>query len=105
MVNYRQSVLLAMQEVEDGIEGMAALGRASGQAEAAVRSSQRVLDLANDRYTGGVATYLDVITAQQTLLTHQRLAVGIRGQQMLTSVFLIKALGGGWQGNEVHAGR
>ena len=105
VANYRQSVLLAMQEVEDGIEGMAVLGRASGQAEAAVRSSQRVLDLANDRYTGGVATYLDVITAQQTLLTNQRLAVGIRGQQMLASVFLIKALGGGWQGNGVQAGR
>ena len=105
VASYRQSVLVAMQEVEDGIEGMATLGRASGQAEAAVRSSQRVLELANDRYTGGLATYLDVITAQQTLLTNQRLAVGIRGQQMLTSVFLIKALGGGWQGNGVPAGR
>ena len=81
------------------------MARASAQAEAAVRSSQRVLDLANDRYTGGAATYLDVITAQQTLLTNQRLAVGIRAQQMLTSVFLSKALGGGWQGNEVQAAR
>ncbi len=99
VANYRQSVLVAMQEVQDGIEGMIVLARASGQAAASVRSSQRVLDLASDRYTGGLDTYLDVITAQQTLLTNQRLAVGIRGQQMLTSVFLIKALGGGWARN------
>lgn len=97
---YRQSVLVAMQEVEDGITGSALLQRASNQAEAAVKSSQKAFDLANDRYTGGLDTYLDVITAQQTLLTNQRQAIQIRGQQMLTSVFLIKALGGGWQGVE-----
>jgi NodT family efflux transporter outer membrane factor (OMF) lipoprotein len=99
VANYRQSVLVAMQEVEDGIEGIGTLGRAETQAEASVRSSQRVLDLANDRYTGGLDTYLDVITAQQTLLTNQRQAVKIRGQQMLSSVFLVKALGGGWSGD------
>jgi multidrug efflux system outer membrane protein len=101
---YRQSVLVAMQEVEDGITGMALLQRASNQAEAAVRSSQKAFDLANDRYTGGLDTYLDVITAQQTLLTNQRQATQIRGQQMLSSVFLIKALGGGWQGLEGNKG-
>jgi NodT family efflux transporter outer membrane factor (OMF) lipoprotein len=95
---YRQSVLVAMQEVEDGITGSALLQRASNQAEAAVRSSQKAFDLANDRYTGGLDTYLDVITAQQTLLANQRQATQIRGQQMLTAVYLIKALGGGWQG-------
>ena len=97
VANYRQSVLVAMQEVEDGIDGMSLLDRAGKQAEASVRSSQRVLDLANDRYTGGLDTYLSVITAQQTLLTNQRQQVQIHGQQMLTSVYLVKALGGGWQ--------
>lgn len=97
VANYRQSVLVAMQEVEDGMSGITLLGSAGKQADAAVRSSQRALELANDRYAGGVATYLDVITAQQTLLSNQRTAVGIHGQQMVTSVFLVKALGGGWQ--------
>jgi multidrug efflux system outer membrane protein len=105
VANYRQSVLVAMQEVEDGVGGMVFLGRAGSQAEASVRSSQRVLDLANDRYTGGLDTYLDVITAQQALLTNQRQAVQIHGQQILTSVYLIKALGGGWQGNALQASR
>ncbi len=98
VANYRQSVLVAMQEVEDGMVGITALGRAGSQADAALRSAQRALELANDRYAGGVATYLDVITAQQTLLTNERSAVSIHGQQMNTSVFLVKALGGGWQG-------
>ena len=97
VANYRLSVLTAMQEVEDGVEGLAVLDRANKQASNAVDSSQRVLDLANDRYTGGVETYFDVITAQQTLLNNQRLAVQIRGKQMVTSVYLVKALGGGWQ--------
>jgi multidrug efflux system outer membrane protein len=105
VANYRQSILVAMQEVEDGIDGMALLGRAGNQAEASVRSSQRVLDLANDRYTGGLDTYLDVIAAQQTLLTNQRQAVQIHGQQILTTVYLVKALGGGWQENTLQASK
>jgi len=103
VASYRQSVLVAMQEVSNGIDGMTLLDRANNQAIASVNSSQRVLDLANDRYQGGLDTYLDVITAQQTLLTNQRQMVQIQGQQMLTSVYLIKALGGGWQGLELQA--
>lgn len=97
VANYRQSVLVAMQEVEDGVEGLALLARASAQSEASVRSSQRVLDLANDRYAGGVETSFDLYTAQQTLLNNQRLLVQINGRQMVSAVFLVKALGGGWQ--------
>lgn len=103
VANYRQSVLVAMQDVEDGVEGLTTLSSAASQADAAVRSSQDALDLANERYTGGVATYLDVITAQQTLLNNQRIAVGIHGQQMTTTVFLIKSLGGGWDGTVQYA--
>ncbi len=93
---YRQTVLTAMEEVENGITGLASLERAKVQANASVRSAQRAFDIATDRYKGGVDTYLDVITAQQTLLTNQRQAVQIQGQQFSTAVFLVKALGGGW---------
>ena len=98
VANYRRIVLTAMQEAEDGITGLAALERASVQANAAIASAQKVLDLANARYEGGVATYLDVITAQQSLLANERLAAQLRGQRMLTAVFLVKALGGDWAG-------
>jgi len=94
---YRQTVLNAMEEVENGITGLTYLDRASVQAVASVNSAQRAYDIASDRYKGGVDTYLDVITAQQTLLDNQRQAVQIQGQQFATAVYLIKALGGGWQ--------
>jgi NodT family efflux transporter outer membrane factor (OMF) lipoprotein len=96
VANYRQSVLTAMQEAEDGMTGYANLARAASEAGSAVKSAQRVYDLANDRYAGGLANYLDVITAQQALLANQRQQVQIVGQQMLVSIFLVKALGGGW---------
>jgi outer membrane protein, multidrug efflux system len=96
VASYRQTVLTAMEEVENGITGLATLERAERQASASVRSAQRAFDIATDRYKGGVDTYLDVITAQQTLLTNQRQAVQIQGQQFTTAVFLVKALGGGW---------
>ena len=69
---------------------------AAGQPQVTDRA---VLTLANDRYEGGVATYLDVITAQQGLLNNERLSAQLQGQRLLTTVFLIKALGGDWQPN------
>jgi NodT family efflux transporter outer membrane factor (OMF) lipoprotein len=98
VAGYRQTVLTAMEEVQNGITGLAALSRAGALAASGVQSAQRAYDIANERYTGGVATFLDVFTAQETLLTDQRQAVQIRGQELLTAVYLIKALGGGWEG-------
>jgi outer membrane protein, multidrug efflux system len=96
VATYRQTVLTAMEEVENGITGLGSLERAEIQASASVSSAQRAFDIASERYKGGVDTYLDVITAEQTLLTNQRQAVQIQGQQFTTAVFLVKALGGGW---------
>lgn len=95
--NYRRVVLTAMQEVEDGITGLAALERAAAQSRAAVASARKVLDMSNARYEGGASAYLDVITAQQALLTTERQAAQLLGQRLVTSVFLVKALGGDWQ--------
>ncbi|MGZ5130614.1 MAG: efflux transporter outer membrane subunit [Caldimonas sp.] len=97
VANYRRVVLTAMQEVEDGITGLAALERADAQARTAVATARRVLELATARYEGGATTYLDVITAQQSLLAAERLAAQLAGQRLLTSVFLVKARGGDWQ--------
>ncbi len=97
VATYRRAVLVAMQEVEDGITGVASLDRATSQANVAVASAQRVLDMSSARYEGGVATYLDVITAQQWLLTAQLQAAQLAGQRQLVATALVKALGGGWQ--------
>jgi NodT family efflux transporter outer membrane factor (OMF) lipoprotein len=101
VANYRESVLVAFQQVEDGLSGLAFLDQASKTQQAAVDDSRRALDIANDRYTGGVTTYLDVITAQTTLLTNERLATQLLGQQMTTAVFLVKALGGAWDASDL----
>ena len=101
VANYRESVLVAFQQVEDGLSGLALLNQAAKTQQAAVADSRRALDIANSRYVGGVTTYLDVLTAQSTLLNNERLATQLLGQQMVTSVFLVKALGGGWDASEI----
>ena len=103
VANYRRIVLTAMQEVEDGILGSAALDRAYAQAQVAVKSAARVLELANARYEGGVSNYLDVISSQQALLNAERQASQLQGQRLLIVVFLVKALGGDWQGAKTMA--
>jgi NodT family efflux transporter outer membrane factor (OMF) lipoprotein len=100
VANYRRVVLNAMQEAEDGILGLAALERASLQARIAVNSARRTLELVNVRYEGGVASPLEVITAQQSLLNSERLAAQLVGQRLLTTVFLVKALGGDWENTQ-----
>jgi outer membrane protein, multidrug efflux system len=98
VANYRRTVLTAMQEVQDGITGLARLESASAQAAKAIASATRALDLATARYEGGIAGYLEVIVAQQALLNNERLSAQLQGQRLLTSVFLVKALGGDWEG-------
>jgi len=107
VANYREAVLNAFQQVEDALSGLNALSQADATQNAAVADARRALELANNRYVGGVTSYLDVITAQSTLLTNQRLATQLLGQQMVTSVYLVKALGGGWdasliQNEQIH---
>jgi NodT family efflux transporter outer membrane factor (OMF) lipoprotein len=94
VANYRRVVLLAMQEVEDGITGLTALRRASQQAATARAAAQRVLDMTRARYDGGLSPYLELVTAQQALLLSERQSVQLLGQELVTTVFLIKALGG-----------
>ncbi|HEY2393610.1 MAG TPA: efflux transporter outer membrane subunit [Candidatus Angelobacter sp.] len=103
VANYRQTVLTAFQEVEDSLSGLSVLAQAAQSQQQAVDASQRALQIANDRYTGGLVTYLDVITAEQTFLDSQRLATQILGQRLVTSVGLVKALGGGFDATSLQA--
>jgi len=101
VANYRQSVLTAFQQVEDGISNLSTLSQALSTQGAAVEDARRALAIANNRYIGGVTSYLDVITAQTTLLSSERLETQLLGQQMVSSVYLVKALGGGWDASEI----
>jgi len=101
VANYRQAVLVAFQQVEDGLTGLTELQQATTTQDAAVADAKRALEIANNRYVGGVTSYLDVITAQSTLLSNQRLATQLMGQQMVAEVYLVKALGGGWDASQI----
>ncbi|HLY97909.1 MAG TPA: efflux transporter outer membrane subunit [Candidatus Angelobacter sp.] len=103
VASYRQTTLTAFQEVEDGLSGLGVLSQAADTQKQAVDAAQRALTIANQRYVGGLVTYLDVVTAEQILLDNQRLAAQILGQRLVTSVALVKALGGGWDASSLQA--
>jgi len=103
VASYRQTVLNAFQELQDDLTGLLVLGQARDLQQKAVNSAKRTLDISTGRYTGGLVNYLDVVTAQQNLLlSEQQLAV-IQGQRLVTSVLLVKALGGGWDASSLAA--
>lgn len=94
--DYRQTVLTAYQQVEDNLVVLRVLADEAEQqrlATEAARESQRIF---NNRYVGGVDTYLQVITAQTTALNNERNGIDILRRRMDATVLLIKALGGGW---------
>ena len=99
VATYRETVLAAIQAVEDNLASLRILSQELRQQDEAVAASQRYLNLANARYKLGVDSYLNVITAQTTLLSNQRTALNLRLEQMTASVQLINALGGGWAEN------
>jgi outer membrane protein TolC len=93
---YRLSVLTAFQDVEDNLAALRVLEEEARIQATAVKSAERSLELANNRYVGGITTYLEVITAQSVALTNETTAVNLLSRRMTSSVALIKALGGGW---------
>lgn len=96
VANYRQTVLTAFREVEDYLASVRILARQLDQQGSAVASSKEYLEIAFARYRTGVDTYLNVLTAQDSLLSNQLSEINIRTNQMTSSAQLIAALGGGW---------
>ena len=103
VANYRQAVLTAFQQVEDNLAAIRILSQDIQEQDAAVESAQRSLREANTRFQAGIDPYLNVITAQTVVLSNQQTAVNFRMQQMVASVQLIKALGGGWDATQLPA--
>jgi multidrug efflux system outer membrane protein len=96
LAQYEKSVLTAYQEVEDELAALRILSGESESQVAAVDDAQRALEIAMNRYKAGLVGYLDVLFAQTTLLSNQRIVSQISGQRMVATVLLVKALGGGW---------
>jgi len=101
VANYRQAVLTAFQQVEDNLASLRILSEEIQFQDSAVKSAEKSLALATDRYNLGIDPYLNVITAQTALLSNQETAVNLRIQQMTASGGLINALGGGWDTSQL----
>jgi outer membrane protein TolC len=96
VANYRNTVLTAFGQVEDNLSSLRILSQEIQEQDTAIGSAQRSLNLATDRYRLGIDPYLNVITAQTALFSNQQTAVNLRIEQIVDSVQLIEALGGGW---------
>ncbi|MGD0647644.1 MAG: efflux transporter outer membrane subunit [Acidobacteriaceae bacterium] len=94
--SYRQTVLTAYQQVEDNLVALRVLSHEQEQQRQATASAVESERIFNNRYVGGVDTYLQVITAQTSALINQRNDIDILRRRMDASVLLIKVLGGGW---------
>ncbi|MBV9482561.1 MAG: efflux transporter outer membrane subunit [Acidobacteria bacterium] len=103
--NYRQTILNAFREVEDNLAALRILAQEAETQQAAVAAAEHSLQLSTSRYKGGVASYLEVTTAQAIALSDERVAVEIRGRRMSASVRLIQSLGGGWNRSQLPAGK
>jgi NodT family efflux transporter outer membrane factor (OMF) lipoprotein len=96
VASYRQTVLTAFQQVEDSLASVRILSQQILKQEQAEKSSEEALQLETARYETGVDPYLDVVTAQTTLLNNQQTLATLHVQEMTASVQLVEALGGGW---------
>jgi NodT family efflux transporter outer membrane factor (OMF) lipoprotein len=96
VADYRQIVLTAFQEVEDNLNATRTLANEAQTQQRAVDSAERALQIALNRYEAGAVGYLDVVTAQSTALSNERVAAQISRRRMDASVLLVKALGGLW---------
>ncbi len=98
LAQYEKTVLLSYQQVEDQLTALRYLETQAHLQQLAVEDAERTEQIALERFKGGVASYLDVVTAQQSVLTNEQIATQIAGQREIDSVVLVKALGGGWTG-------
>jgi NodT family efflux transporter outer membrane factor (OMF) lipoprotein len=96
IASYRQTVLTSFQQVEDNIVVLRVLQTESAQQHDATGAAEESLRLFQNRYAGGVDTYLQVVTSQTTALANERNDIDIMRRQFEANVLLIKALGGAW---------
>jgi NodT family efflux transporter outer membrane factor (OMF) lipoprotein len=98
---YRGTILSAFNDVEDQLSGLRILGDESTVEQRAVDAAQHSYEISNQRYKGGVTSYLEVLTAEATLLQNQRTAIDLQTRQFVSSVGLVRSLGGGWDASQL----
>lgn len=101
VANYRQTVLTDFQAVEDNLAALRILNQEVNEQQMAIESSGQYLNLATTRFKTGIDSYLNVLSAQTTLLSNRQAQVQMQLRQMTSSVSLIMALGGGWDQSQL----
>ena len=96
LANYRQTVLTALQQVEDQLAALRILAEEATVQDAAVVSAREAVRVLNNQYLAGTVAYTSVIVAEQTALSDAETALTIRESRLVASASLIQALGGGW---------
>jgi NodT family efflux transporter outer membrane factor (OMF) lipoprotein len=99
VATYRQTVLTALQQVEDQVAALRILDQEAEVQNAAFSAAQESLGISNEQYRAGTTDYLQVITTQTVAFQTERAAIDILTRRLTASVLLIEALGGGWQGS------
>jgi len=94
---YRQTVLTAFQEVEDNLAALRILEEEIAFQQDAVRAARQSLEMTNNRYKAGTASFLEVITVQTIALNNERSLLALQGRRLNAAVLLVMALGGGWE--------
>ncbi len=101
VATYRQTVLTAFQQVEDAMSATRVYSRQVLAQEDAVKAAQEFFDLEMQRYKTGVDPFVNVLTAQTTLLNDQVQLNTLNVQEMMSAVQLVQALGGGWDQSQL----
>jgi NodT family efflux transporter outer membrane factor (OMF) lipoprotein len=97
VATYRQTILAAFQDVEDNLIAIRLLEWEAKKQKEAVANAKLQLKLVRDEYISGTAALSDVVTAQINAYSTQNTLNTIKGRQLVSSVALVKALGGGWK--------
>jgi multidrug efflux system outer membrane protein len=101
VARYRQQVLVAFGDVENSLSGIRHLADQSTAQQRAVAQASRAAELATQRYRSGIVAYIEVIDAERDALQAERANAQLAGQRLIATVQLIKALGGGWNSQQL----
>jgi NodT family efflux transporter outer membrane factor (OMF) lipoprotein len=101
LANYRQVTLIAFQQVEDYLAATRIYSQQILRQQQAVKDAQDYLNIETSRYNTGVDPYVDVMIAENTLLSNQQTLNSLQVEEMTSSVQLVQALGGGWDRSQL----
>ncbi len=101
VATYRQTVLVALQQVEDELAALRILDQQLSVSQAAVTDSRRSVEITLNEYRAGTQAYTAVVTAQALALSNEQTFITLQQERLVASVVLIQALGGGWAASEL----